>query len=45
LHIAEGEVEVNGQRLVAGDGAAVSEENQVRLTAQKQSQVLLFDLN
>ncbi len=45
LHVAEGEVEVNGHRLTSGDGAAVSEENQLSLKAHKPTQVLLFDLN
>ena len=45
LHVAEGEVELNGMSLNAGDAAAVSEEGKLILTAKTKSQVLLFDLN
>ncbi len=45
VHVAEGEVELNGKKLNAGDAAAVSEENELRLTARQPAQVLLFDLN
>lgn len=45
IHVAEGEVEILGQRLQAGDAMAVSGENLLRLEAQADSQVLLFDLN
>jgi quercetin 2,3-dioxygenase len=42
LHVAEGEVSVNGTTLTGGDAAALSE---LKLTASKPAQVLLFDLN
>ena len=45
VHVAEGEVTLNGQELKAGDGAAVSEEGLLELGAKAPSQVLLFDLN
>jgi redox-sensitive bicupin YhaK (pirin superfamily) len=45
VHIAEGEVELNGMALSAGDAAAVSEEGKLILTAKNRSQVLVFDLN
>jgi len=45
VHVAEGEVAVNGQMLKAGDAAALSEETLVKLAAKQASQVLLFDLN
>jgi len=45
LHVAEGEVSLNGKQLVGGDAAAISEENALELTTAKPSQVLLFDLN
>jgi quercetin 2,3-dioxygenase len=45
LHVAEGEVEVNGRKLGPGDAAAVSDEAALKLTARAKSQVLLFDLN
>ena len=45
LHVAEGEVVVNGQTLSGGDAAAVSRETKLELKASKPSQVLLFDMN
>ncbi len=45
LHVAEGEINLNGEELVAGDAAALSNETQLGLSANKPSQVLLFDLN
>ena len=45
LHVAEGEVTLNGQTLVGGDAVAVSGEPSLQLSGNKPSQVLLFDLN
>ena len=45
LHVAEGEVTLNGQTLKGGDAAALSNEGKLELTGTKPSQVLLFDLN
>ena len=45
VHVAEGEVTVNGKKLAGGDAAALSEEKKLEITASKPSQVLLFDLN
>jgi redox-sensitive bicupin YhaK (pirin superfamily) len=45
VHVAEGEVAVNGTILNGGDAAAVTEEATLELRANKPSQVLLFDLN
>ncbi|HMP82934.1 MAG TPA: pirin family protein [Verrucomicrobiota bacterium] len=45
VHVAEGEVSLNGEKLVGGDAAAVSEKATLELHATKPSQVLLFDLN
>ena len=45
LHIAEGEVTVNGEKLSGGDAIAFDEAGTVELNATKPSQVLLFDLN
>jgi hypothetical protein len=45
LHVAEGEVSINGTKLAGGDAIGVSEENVLEITASKPSQVLLFDLN
>jgi redox-sensitive bicupin YhaK (pirin superfamily) len=45
VHVAEGEMKLNGDTLQAGDAVALTEEPQVQLVAAKPSQVLLFDLN
>jgi redox-sensitive bicupin YhaK (pirin superfamily) len=45
VHVAEGEVNLNGDLLKAGDAMALSQEPLVRAAANKPSQVLLFDLN
>jgi redox-sensitive bicupin YhaK (pirin superfamily) len=45
IHVAEGEVEINGTKLSGGDAVGVSEENVLNISATKPSQVLLFDLN
>ena len=45
IHVAEGEVELNGTKLAGGDAVGVSEENVLNISATKPSQVLLFDLN
>ena len=45
IHVAEGEVTLNGTKLSGGDAVALSEENLLEITASKPSQVLLFDLN
>jgi redox-sensitive bicupin YhaK (pirin superfamily) len=45
VHVAEGEVSINGKTLSGGDAAAVAEETRLELSARKPSQVLLFDLN
>jgi redox-sensitive bicupin YhaK (pirin superfamily) len=45
IHVAEGELTVNGQKLVTGDGLAVSDENELQFAVTKPGQVLLFDLN
>src|SRR5262249_8743709 len=45
VHVAEGEVTLNGQALKGGDAAAFSGESAVQLTGAKPAQVLLFDLN
>lgn len=44
LQVARGKVKVNGTGLKAGDGAAISDETNVRVEAQDPSEVLLFDL-
>jgi redox-sensitive bicupin YhaK (pirin superfamily) len=45
IHVAEGEITLNGETLSSGDAAAVTDETFLRLHADKPSQVLLFDLN
>lgn len=45
VHVAEGEIQMNGEVLKSGDAAALSEESTVEISAAKDSQVLLFDLN
>ena len=45
VHVAEGEMNLNGNPLHAGDAAAVTESTTLELTGKKPAQVLLFDLN
>jgi quercetin 2,3-dioxygenase len=45
LHVAEGELKLNGDTLKSGDAAAFSGESKLELSATRPSQVLLFDLN
>jgi len=45
VHVAEGEVTLNGKTLKDGDAAAVSDETRLELTGKGSAQVLLFDLN
>lgn len=43
--VARGAVEINGQSLGQGDGAAASEEEHIVITAREPAELLLFDLN
>jgi redox-sensitive bicupin YhaK (pirin superfamily) len=45
VHVAEGEVSVNGETLKAGDAIALTEEAQIELAGVKSTQALIFDLN
>jgi redox-sensitive bicupin YhaK (pirin superfamily) len=45
VHVAEGQVKMNGTILSSGDALAVSGKSNLELMAVKPSQVLLFDLN
>jgi quercetin 2,3-dioxygenase len=45
VHVAEGEVTLNGEALKGGDAAAFSDQTAIELTGAKPAQVLLFDLN
>lgn len=44
LQVVKGAVELNGNKLGAGDGAAISEESTLTLRAEGDSEVILFDL-
>jgi quercetin 2,3-dioxygenase len=44
LQVARGNVRLNDVELKQGDGAAISQEKEVRIAAQGPSEVLLFDL-
>lgn len=44
VQVARGKVLVNGHVLEAGDGAAVSDEDLLRLTGKEKSELLLFEL-
>ena len=45
VHVAEGNIALNGQSLAAGDGVGVSQESKLELQGKGKAQVLLFDLN
>jgi redox-sensitive bicupin YhaK (pirin superfamily) len=44
VHVVKGDLDVNGQRLSAGDAAMLEDESQVTLSAGKNAEVLVFDL-
>jgi len=44
LQVAKGAVELNGQQLNQGDGAAISNEPSVNIKGKENAEVLLFDL-
>ncbi len=45
IQVAQGEVNINGNALKAGDGAAVAKEEKLQITGSTDgSEVLLFDL-
>jgi len=44
LQVAQGAVELNGKKLVQGDGAAISDEKRLTIKAAEDAEVLLFDL-
>jgi redox-sensitive bicupin YhaK (pirin superfamily) len=44
LQVAAGSVTINGTALKQGDGAAVSQESNIRIIAGEPAEVLLFDL-
>ena len=45
VHVAEGELTLNGETLRAGDAVALSNETAVELKGVKTGQALIFDLN
>jgi redox-sensitive bicupin YhaK (pirin superfamily) len=45
LQLVQGELEVNGTKLLPGDAAAISEVDSLVISASKPSDFLLFDLN
>ncbi len=44
VHVARGEIDVNGQRLSAGDAATLDGESQLELSRGRDAEVLVFDL-
>src|SRR5216684_4400359 len=44
VHVARGEVSLNGTDLKEGDGAKIVDEQQLKLSAPEDAEVLLFDL-
>jgi hypothetical protein len=44
LQLIRGSITLNGQQLQAGDGAAIEQEQRLEITAQDESELLLFDL-
>jgi len=44
VQVARGSVTLNGQPLETGDGAAISDEQSIKLTGAQDAEVLLFDL-
>ncbi|OLE55685.1 MAG: quercetin 2,3-dioxygenase [Acidobacteria bacterium 13_1_20CM_3_53_8] len=44
VQVARGSVNLNGQSLQQGDGAAISDEESLKIAAQDEAEILLFDL-
>jgi len=44
IQVARGSIEVNGQTLGTGDGAAIEDESALAITARGSAEILLFDL-
>jgi quercetin 2,3-dioxygenase len=44
VHVARGEVTVNGERLSGGDGAHISQESRIDFSQARTAEILLFDL-
>jgi redox-sensitive bicupin YhaK (pirin superfamily) len=44
VQVARGAIEINGQALKQGDGAAISEERELKIVGTEPAEILLFDL-
>ncbi|HSH87100.1 MAG: pirin family protein [Methylophilus sp.] len=44
MHVARGEVEINGERLVTGDALKIEDATKLEMRAHEESEVLWFDL-
>ena len=44
LQVAGGDIALGKQSLAAGDGAALSDETELRIVGRKPAEILLFDL-
>lgn len=44
IQVARGELDVNGERLTAGDGAAVTDVETIQIEGRKDAEVLVFDM-
>ncbi len=44
IHVAQGELTVNGQHLLAGDGARLRDVREINFSGGKSAEILLFDL-
>jgi quercetin 2,3-dioxygenase len=45
LHVAEGDIELDGSKLKSGDAVAFTDEKEISFTAKSPAQILFFDLN
>ena len=45
LYVIEGDVEVNGKRMTTGDAAQITDEPQVRISANAASELILVDVS
>ena len=44
VHVARGELQLNGMRMHGGDGASIKDEQTITLNADPKAEILLFDL-
>ena len=44
VQVAKGKVDVNGTKLETGDGAEITDEEKLAITAEEESEILFFDL-